>query len=171
MLTVLLLKCNSLLYSAIIPFPSPANSIKVELYSDEEAGGAPPSERRGRERGRERDEGWKEEEEKGEAAEEGTAEPGVGTRAQAGSGYGEMASPESGVGAREQAGSGYDDMASPESVSLGPIRLPNGKLKCDVCGMICIGPNVLMVHKRSHTGKNVCVGYSFISFILLNDVY
>ncbi|XP_031421591.1 zinc finger protein Eos isoform X2 [Clupea harengus] len=130
-----------------------ANSIKVELYSDEEAGGAPPSERRGRERGRERDEGWKEEEEKGEAAEEGTAEPGVGTRAQTGSGYGEMASPESGVGAREQAGSGYDDMASPESVSLGPIRLPNGKLKCDVCGMICIGPNVLMVHKRSHTGE------------------
>lgn len=35
----------------------------------------------------------------------------------------------------------------------GGIRLPNGKLKCDVCGIICIGPNVLMVHKRSHTGK------------------
>ncbi|XP_044159221.1 zinc finger protein Helios isoform X4 [Bufo gargarizans] len=35
----------------------------------------------------------------------------------------------------------------------GGIRLPNGKLKCDVCGMICIGPNVLMVHKRSHTGE------------------
>uniref|UniRef100_A0A8C5RTS6 C2H2-type domain-containing protein n=1 Tax=Laticauda laticaudata TaxID=8630 RepID=A0A8C5RTS6_LATLA len=35
----------------------------------------------------------------------------------------------------------------------GGIRLPNGKLKCDVCGMVCIGPNVLMVHKRSHTGK------------------
>uniref|UniRef100_A0A8C3WJ54 IKAROS family zinc finger 1 n=1 Tax=Catagonus wagneri TaxID=51154 RepID=A0A8C3WJ54_9CETA len=34
----------------------------------------------------------------------------------------------------------------------GGIRLPNGKLKCDVCGIICIGPNVLMVHKRSHTG-------------------
>ncbi|KAM8929289.1 DNA-binding protein Ikaros isoform 14-T14 [Lycaon pictus] len=33
----------------------------------------------------------------------------------------------------------------------GGIRLPNGKLKCDVCGIICIGPNVLMVHKRSHT--------------------
>uniref|UniRef100_A0A452I7P4 C2H2-type domain-containing protein n=1 Tax=Gopherus agassizii TaxID=38772 RepID=A0A452I7P4_9SAUR len=33
----------------------------------------------------------------------------------------------------------------------GGIRLPNGKLKCDVCGMVCIGPNVLMVHKRSHT--------------------
>ncbi|XP_020864389.1 zinc finger protein Helios isoform X2 [Phascolarctos cinereus] len=35
----------------------------------------------------------------------------------------------------------------------GGIRLPNGKLKCDVCGMVCIGPNVLMVHKRSHTGE------------------
>uniref|UniRef100_A0A8C9C4Y5 IKAROS family zinc finger 1 n=1 Tax=Phocoena sinus TaxID=42100 RepID=A0A8C9C4Y5_PHOSS len=34
----------------------------------------------------------------------------------------------------------------------GGIRLPNGKLKCDVCGIICIGPNVLTVHKRSHTG-------------------
>lgn len=38
----------------------------------------------------------------------------------------------------------------------GGIRLPNGKLKCDVCGIICIGPNVLMVHKRSHTGKAWC---------------
>ncbi|XP_005428031.1 DNA-binding protein Ikaros isoform X10 [Geospiza fortis] len=35
---------------------------------------------------------------------------------------------------------------------VGGIRLPNGKLKCDICGIICIGPNVLMVHKRSHTG-------------------
>ncbi|XP_048098375.1 zinc finger protein Eos isoform X1 [Alosa alosa] len=104
-----------------------ANSIKVELYSDEEAGGAPPSEKRGGER----EEGWKEE--KGDTAEEGAGETGVGVRAQVGSGYGEM--------------------TSPESVSPGPIRLPNGKLKCDVCGMICIGPNVLMVHKRSHTGE------------------
>ncbi|XP_072423474.1 zinc finger protein Eos isoform X2 [Chiloscyllium punctatum] len=37
--------------------------------------------------------------------------------------------------------------------SPGGIRLPNGKLKCDLCGMVCIGPNVLMVHKRSHTGE------------------
>ncbi|NWS99341.1 IKZF2 protein, partial [Mionectes macconnelli] len=40
-----------------------------------------------------------------------------------------------------------------ELASEGGIRLPNGKLKCDVCGMVCIGPNVLMVHKRSHTGE------------------
>ncbi|XP_061140838.1 DNA-binding protein Ikaros isoform X2 [Syngnathus typhle] len=37
--------------------------------------------------------------------------------------------------------------------SAGGIRLSNGKLKCDICGIICIGPNVLMVHKRSHTGE------------------
>ncbi|XP_039528397.1 DNA-binding protein Ikaros isoform X1 [Pimephales promelas] len=35
--------------------------------------------------------------------------------------------------------------------TAGGIRLPNGKLKCDICGIVCIGPNVLMVHKRSHT--------------------
>uniref|UniRef100_A0A671TG06 IKAROS family zinc finger 1 (Ikaros) n=1 Tax=Sinocyclocheilus anshuiensis TaxID=1608454 RepID=A0A671TG06_9TELE len=40
--------------------------------------------------------------------------------------------------------------------TAGGIRLPNGKLKCDICGMVCIGPNVLMVHKRSHTGKHNC---------------
>ncbi|NXU48419.1 IKZF2 protein, partial [Turnix velox] len=48
-------------------------------------------------------------------------------------------------------------LADPRKVqelsSEGGIRLPNGKLKCDVCGMVCIGPNVLMVHKRSHTGE------------------
>ncbi|XP_056147310.1 DNA-binding protein Ikaros isoform X1 [Lampris incognitus] len=46
--------------------------------------------------------------------------------------------------------------AGPESKafsSAGGIRLPNGKLKCDICGIVCIGPNVLMVHKRSHTGE------------------
>ncbi|XP_007240372.1 DNA-binding protein Ikaros isoform X3 [Astyanax mexicanus] len=37
--------------------------------------------------------------------------------------------------------------------TAGGIRLPNGKLKCDICGIVCIGPNVLMVHKRSHTGQ------------------
>ncbi|XP_015444906.1 DNA-binding protein Ikaros [Pteropus alecto] len=51
-----------------------------------------------------------------------------------------MKGPHSGQGSRALSGAGG-------------IRLPNGKLKCDVCGIICIGPNVLMVHKRSHTGK------------------
>ncbi|XP_036447760.1 zinc finger protein Eos [Colossoma macropomum] len=104
-----------------------ANSIKVELYSDEEAGGAPLTERR---RG-ERDEGWKDD--KGDVPEEGGVEMGGRVRGQGGSSCGEM--------------------GSPEPASPGPIRLPNGKLKCDICGMICIGPNVLMVHKRSHTGE------------------
>ncbi|KAM4698336.1 zinc finger protein Helios [Rhinophrynus dorsalis] len=49
---------------------------------------------------------------------------------------------------------GISDSRSGQDLSLdGGIRLPNGKLKCDVCGMVCIGPNVLMVHKRSHTGE------------------
>ncbi|XP_041747283.1 zinc finger protein Eos [Coregonus clupeaformis] len=90
-----------------------ANSIKVELYSDEEAGhGTGP------------------EDEKGDKVEEGGSEQGG------------------------EAGGGYRELASPEPMSPGgAIRLPNGKLKCDICGMICIGPNVLMVHKRSHTGE------------------
>ncbi|KAJ8291113.1 hypothetical protein GJAV_G00021540 [Gymnothorax javanicus] len=49
-------------------------------------------------------------------------------------------------------GSHQDPEGKPYSPA-GPIRLPNGKLKCDICGIICIGPNVLMVHKRSHTGE------------------
>ncbi|XP_051518986.1 zinc finger protein Eos-like isoform X3 [Myxocyprinus asiaticus] len=109
-----------------------ANSIKVELYSDEEAGGAPLAERRVGEK----DEGWKDE--KRDMAEDGGVEMVGGTRGQTGSGCG--------------------DMASPEPASPGPIRLPNGKLKCDICGMICIGPNVLMVHKRSHTVSSPTVG-------------
>ncbi|XP_073519823.1 zinc finger protein Eos isoform X5 [Phyllobates terribilis] len=46
---------------------------------------------------------------------------------------------------------GYCDGPGQDPHSPGGIRLPNGKLKCDICGMVCIGPNVLMVHKRSHT--------------------
>ena len=49
----------------------------------------------------------------------------------------------------------YTEMGSNNAASPGPIRLPNGKLQCEVCGMICIGPNVLMVHKRSHTGQKI----------------
>nr|XP_057940597.1 zinc finger protein Eos-like isoform X2 [Doryrhamphus excisus] len=47
----------------------------------------------------------------------------------------------------------YSDMATSNPASPGPIRLASGKLQCEVCGIICIGPNVLMVHKRSHTGE------------------
>lgn len=49
---------------------------------------------------------------------------------------------------------GYRELTNSETMPAGATRLPNGKLKCDVCGMICIGPNVLMVHKRSHTGDS-----------------
>ncbi|CAL8357773.1 unnamed protein product [Boreogadus saida] len=51
-----------------------------------------------------------------------------------------------------QAG-GPDSKGGYASAAGGGIRLPNGKLKCDICGIVCIGPNVLMVHKRSHTGE------------------
>lgn len=87
-----------------------ANSIKVELYSDEDPGRST-------------------EDERGERVEEGGSEQGA-----------------------ESAG-GYRELTNPENMPTGATRLPNGKLKCDICGMICIGPNVLMVHKRSHTGE------------------
>ncbi|KAG8129308.1 hypothetical protein E2320_016060 [Naja naja] len=53
---------------------------------------------------------------------------------------------------------GYCDGSGQDPHSPGGIRLPNGKLKCDICGMVCIGPNVLMVHKRSHTVSSPTVG-------------
>ncbi|XP_037304327.2 zinc finger protein Eos-like isoform X1 [Pungitius pungitius] len=87
-----------------------ANSIKVELYSDEDPGRST-------------------EDERGERVEDGGPEKGS-----------------------EQVG-GYREFTNSETMPAGATRLPNGKLKCDICGMICIGPNVLMVHKRSHTGE------------------
>ncbi|XP_029445600.1 DNA-binding protein Ikaros isoform X3 [Rhinatrema bivittatum] len=47
----------------------------------------------------------------------------------------------------------HDGQSGRALSGVGGIRLPNGKLKCDICGIICIGPNVLIVHKRSHTGE------------------
>jgi len=104
-----------------------ANSIKVELCSDDGSPGAPQPENREAVS----DDGRRED--RDDPMEEGSTE------------Y---------VGAGRDRGSIYNDMASPNSASPGPLRLPNGKLQCEVCGMICIGPNVLMVHKRSHTGGN-----------------
>lgn len=35
-----------------------------------------------------------------------------------------------------------------------PSRLQaTGKLSCDICGLSCVSINVLLVHKRSHTGE------------------
>uniref|UniRef100_A0A8C3XSR4 IKAROS family zinc finger 3 n=1 Tax=Chelydra serpentina TaxID=8475 RepID=A0A8C3XSR4_CHESE len=39
------------------------------------------------------------------------------------------------------------------SGSYDNIRPTSGKMNCDVCGLACISLNVLMVHKRSHTGE------------------
>ncbi|KAE8293462.1 Zinc finger protein Eos Ikaros family zinc finger protein 4 [Larimichthys crocea] len=103
-----------------------ANSIKVELCSDDESPGAPQPEKREAVRDDSR------KDDRGDPMEEGSAE------------Y---------AGAGRNRASVYNEMASPNAASPGPIRLPNGKLQCEVCGMICIGPNVLMVHKRSHTGE------------------
>ncbi|XP_078080413.1 zinc finger protein Aiolos-like isoform X1 [Mustelus asterias] len=48
----------------------------------------------------------------------------------------------------------YDgDHLNHRSTSADGIRASNGKLTCDICGLSCVGPNVLMVHKRSHTGE------------------
>ncbi|NXH12653.1 IKZF3 protein, partial [Bucco capensis] len=33
------------------------------------------------------------------------------------------------------------------------VRPASGKMSCDICGLACISLNVLMVHKRSHTGE------------------
>lgn len=84
-----------------------ANSIKVELYSDEDPGRST-------------------EDERVERVEEGGQEQGSDKV--------------------------YREANNPDIMPTGATRMPNGKLKCDICGMICIGPNVLMVHKRSHTG-------------------
>ncbi|NXV70823.1 IKZF4 protein, partial [Atlantisia rogersi] len=94
------------------PPPSAANSIKVEMYSDEEASRLLSQDERMLEK------------EDSVIVEDSLSEP-----------------------------LGYCDGPGQEPHSPGGIRLPNGKLKCDICGMVCIGPNVLMVHKRSHTGE------------------
>ncbi|XP_076022682.1 zinc finger protein Eos [Genypterus blacodes] len=103
-----------------------ANSIKVELCSDDDSPVAPqPESREAVKDDSRRDDG-------GDTMEDGSSD------------Y---------AGAGREGPSIYGELASPNNPSPGPIRLPNGKLQCEVCGMICIGPNVLMVHKRSHTGE------------------
>ncbi|XP_075893076.1 zinc finger protein Eos-like isoform X2 [Nelusetta ayraudi] len=87
-----------------------ANSIKVELYSDEDPDRST-------------------EDERGERIEEG------------------------GQDQESETVRAYREPNNPDILLAGATRMPNGKLKCDICGMICIGPNVLMVHKRSHTGE------------------
>lgn len=40
------------------------------------------------------------------------------------------------------------------SGALAPRIQASGKLNCDICGLSCVSINVLLVHKRSHTGKH-----------------
>uniref|UniRef100_A0A3P9QAN4 IKAROS family zinc finger 4 n=1 Tax=Poecilia reticulata TaxID=8081 RepID=A0A3P9QAN4_POERE len=108
------------------PHRSLSDSIKVELCSDEESSGARQSEN------------------KETARSDGGKDDRVGPAEEGGPAF---------AGAGGDRGNLYSEMATPNSSSPGPIRLPNGKLQCEVCGMVCIGPNVLMVHKRSHTGE------------------
>lgn len=103
------------------------DSIKVELCSDEEFSGARQSET------------------KEAVRNDNGKDDRVGPAEGRGAAFAE---------AKGDRGNLYNEMATPNSSSPGPIRLPNGKLQCEVCGMVCIGPNVLMVHKRSHTGEN-----------------
>lgn len=37
---------------------------------------------------------------------------------------------------------------------MAPRIQTTGKLNCDICGLSCVSINVLLVHKRSHTGKH-----------------
>ncbi|KAE8626462.1 hypothetical protein XENTR_v10006638 [Xenopus tropicalis] len=100
-----------------------ANSIKVEMYSDDESGRLLSHEDRLSEK------------EDGIMGDDSLVEP-----------------------------LGYCDGPGQDPHSPGGIRLPNGKLKCDICGMVCIGPNVLMVHKRSHTAANHFDIYFMVCF-------
>lgn len=40
------------------------------------------------------------------------------------------------------------------SGAVAPRIQASGKLNCDICGLSCVSINVLLVHKRSHTGKH-----------------
>lgn len=59
----------------------------------------------------------------------------------------------------------YDSAALPDghvagaegtyaSGAVAPRIQASGKLNCDICGLSCVSINVLLVHKRSHTGKH-----------------
>ncbi|KAF3816874.1 hypothetical protein GH733_014222, partial [Mirounga leonina] len=47
----------------------------------------------------------------------------------------------------------YENIKLERHVSYDSNRPTSGKMNCDVCGLSCISFNVLMVHKRSHTGE------------------
>ncbi|KAK7930732.1 hypothetical protein WMY93_007127 [Mugilogobius chulae] len=48
----------------------------------------------------------------------------------------------------------YDNMGGVRVRRANPPARPSqGKLSCDICGLSCVSINVLLVHKRSHTGE------------------
>jgi len=50
----------------------------------------------------------------------------------------------------------YDGAAPPPDANAAAnanAAPTTGKLNCDICGLSCVSINVLLVHKRSHTGK------------------
>lgn len=128
-----------------------ANSIKVELCSEDESPGAQQPESR-------------------EAVKEDSRKDGGGDPMEEGN--------TQFTGAPRDRVTIYSEMASPNAASPGPIRLPNGKLQCEVCGIECVGPNVLMVHKRSHTGEEEYTNkhihiylYKYICVSIYIDIY
>lgn len=46
---------------------------------------------------------------------------------------------------------GADGTFAPRAIP--PRVQAPGKLSCDICGLSCVSINVLLVHKRSHTGE------------------
>lgn len=48
---------------------------------------------------------------------------------------------------------GVADDGTFASRAIPPRVQASGKLNCDICGMSCVSINVLLVHKRSHTGE------------------
>ncbi|XP_072319518.1 zinc finger protein Aiolos-like [Eucyclogobius newberryi] len=58
------------------------------------------------------------------------------------------------IGLTDDAHTPSDSEGGFVSGELPPQRLPSqGKLSCDICGLSCVSINVLLVHKRSHTGE------------------
>lgn len=61
--------------------------------------------------------------------------------------YDSAALPESHMAAAVGADGTFVSQAAP------PRAQAAGKLNCDICGLSCVSINVLLVHKRSHTGE------------------
>lgn len=63
--------------------------------------------------------------------------------------YDSAALPDAHVAATADAEESYASGSVPPRIGQA-----SGKLNCDICGLSCVSINVLLVHKRSHTGKH-----------------